>query len=86
VLIPVVVPGQYAPHMDRVLGQLDRQGRQYSTLLRFNQTTPPATRPANSVQALVGMLRVLYPNPDRHIGPDHRYRRWKRPELWFTSP
>ena len=24
------------------------------------------------MQALVGKLRLIYPNPDRHLGPDHR--------------
>ena len=32
-------------------------------LLRFNQTTPPANAPHSSVQAFVGMLRMLRPYP-----------------------
>jgi hypothetical protein len=58
--------------MGHVIGQLDHQGAQWNTLLRFNLTTPPVNPPTTSVQALVGMLRLLYPNPDRHVGPDHR--------------
>jgi hypothetical protein len=72
VLIPIVVPGQDSAHIGHVIGQLDRQGAQWKTLLSFNQPVPPVYPPHNSVQALVGMLRLLYPNPDRHIGPDHR--------------
>lgn len=72
VLIPIVVRNQAGAHMGHVIGQLDRQGEQWNTLLRFNQTTPPVNPPTTSVRALVGMLRLLYPNPDRHIGPDHR--------------
>jgi hypothetical protein len=71
-LIPIVVQTQSGPHMGHVIGQLDRQGEQWTTLLQFNQTTPPVNPPHNSVQALVGMLRLIYPNPDRHVGPDHR--------------
>jgi hypothetical protein len=72
VLIPIVVPTQAGAHIGHVIGQLDRQGEQWNTLLRFNQTTPPVNPPTTSVQALVGMLRLIYPNPDRHLGPDHR--------------
>jgi hypothetical protein len=38
------------------------------TLLRFNQTTPPANPPHSSVQAFVGMRRMLRPYPDRLAG------------------
>ena len=72
VLIPIVVPDQAGAHMGHVLGQLDRQGQHWDTILKFNQPVPPVNPPFNSVQALVGMLRMIYPNPDRHIGPDHR--------------
>jgi hypothetical protein len=44
VLIPIVVPTQAGAHIGHVIGQLDRQGEQWNTLLRFNQTTPPVTR------------------------------------------
>jgi hypothetical protein len=37
-------------------------------LLRFNQTTPPANPPHSSVQAFVGMRRMLRPYPDRLAG------------------
>jgi Substrate binding domain of ABC-type glycine betaine transport system len=72
VLIPLVVPGQDGAHIGHVIGQLDRQGQHWHTILKFNQPTPPVNPPFNSVQALVGMLRLLYPNLDRHAGPDHR--------------
>jgi hypothetical protein len=72
VLIPIVVPTQAGAQMGHVIGQLDHHGARWNTLLRFNQTTPPVNQPHNSVQAFVGMLRMLYPNPDRHVGPDHR--------------
>lgn len=72
VMIPVVVPTQAGAHMGHVIGQLDRQGEHWNTLLRFNQTKAPNNPPHNSVQALVGMLRLIYPNPDRHLGPNHR--------------
>ena len=72
VLIPIVVPTQSGAHMGHVIGQLDHQGARWSTLLRFNQTTTPVNPPTTAVQALVGILRLLYPNPDRHVGPDHR--------------
>ena len=71
-LIPVVVPSQDGPHLGHVMGQLDKQGERWNTLLRFNQTVPPVTPPTTPVQALVGMLRLLYPNPDRHTGSHHR--------------
>jgi hypothetical protein len=38
------------------------------TLLRFNQTTPPANPPHSSVQAFVGMRRMLRPYPARLAG------------------
>jgi hypothetical protein len=72
VLIPLVAPGQDAAHIGHVIGQLDRQGEQWDMILGFNQPVPPVNPPFNSVQTLVGMLRLLYPNPDRHVGPDHR--------------
>jgi hypothetical protein len=72
VLIPIVVPTQAGAHIGHVIGQLDHQGQQWSTPLQFNQATPPQNPPHNSGQALVGMLRLVYPNPDRHVGPDHR--------------
>jgi hypothetical protein len=71
-LIPIVVPHQAGAHMGHVIGQLDNQGEQWQTSLRFNQTIPPKNPPFTPLQALVGMLRLIYPNPDRHLGPDHR--------------
>jgi hypothetical protein len=72
VLIPMVTPTQVGAHMGHVLGELSEHGEKWTALLRFNQTKEPRTPPITSVQATVGMLRLLYPNPDRHIGLNHR--------------
>ncbi|GIJ06210.1 hypothetical protein Sya03_55620 [Spirilliplanes yamanashiensis] len=72
VLIPIVVPTQVGPHLGHVLGQLDRHGQLWEPGLRYNQTKPPDSSPRSPVEALVGVLRLIYPNPDRHVGPGHR--------------
>jgi hypothetical protein len=72
VLLPIVVPGQDSPHIGHVLGQLVGQAKHWDILLRFNQTTPINGPPFTPLQALVGMLRLIYPNPDRHAGPERR--------------
>lgn len=82
VLIPMVVPTQAGAHMGHVLGELGNHGDKWKLFLGFNQNKPPVNPPTSSsattntpatpVQAFVGMLRLLYPNPDRHVGPDHR--------------
>ncbi len=72
VLIPIVVPTQAGPHLGHVLGQLDRHGQLWEPGLRYNQTKPPDSSPRSPVEALVGVLRLIYPNPDRHVGPGHR--------------
>jgi hypothetical protein len=71
VLITIVVPQQTGAHVGHVVGQLDNFGDKWDVGLRFNQTDPPKNPPHNAVQALVGMLRLIYPNPDRHLG-SHR--------------
>jgi hypothetical protein len=67
----LVVPTQAGAHIGHVIRQLDRQAERWDTLIRFNQTKAPDNPPHNSMQALVGMLRLIYPNPDRHVGRDH---------------
>jgi hypothetical protein len=71
-MIPAVIARQHDPHLGKVIGQLDHQGELYDTTLKFNQTTPPVNPPTTPVQAIVGMLRLLYPNPDRHEVPARR--------------
>jgi len=65
VLIPIVVPTQDKPHLGHVLGQLDRQDARWQLLLTAQQGITP-------METLVGMLRLIYPNPDRHPGPERR--------------
>jgi hypothetical protein len=65
ILIPIIVPTQDKPHLGHVLGQLDRQGGPWELLLTTRQGIAP-------IETLVGMLRLIYPNPDRHPGPDRR--------------
>jgi hypothetical protein len=65
VLIPIVVPTQAGAHMGHILGELDHHGDRFQMGLTSKQGITP-------LQTIVGMLRLLYPNPDRHIGPDHR--------------
>ena len=65
ILVPIVVPNQVGPHMGHVVGQLDHHGDQWSLRLESNQGISP-------VETFVGMLRLLWPNPDRHVGPAHR--------------
>jgi hypothetical protein len=64
-LIPIVVPTQDKPHLGHVLGQLDRQDGHWQLLLTTQQGITP-------IETLVGMLRLIYPNPDRHPGPERR--------------
>jgi hypothetical protein len=72
ILIPIVVPTQAGAHIGHVIGELDHHGLHWDLLLRFNQTSPPINPPTSPVQAMVGMLRLLHPNPDRHVGRDRR--------------
>ena len=65
VAIPAVVPKQDKAQIGHVIGQLDRQGDGWKMLLSTTQG------PTN-IEVLVGMLRLLWPNPDRHTGQDRR--------------
>jgi hypothetical protein len=61
ILIPIVVPNQDKPQLGHVIGQLTRQGHMYS--LRLGE---------HGVEPLVGMLRLIWPNPDRHGNAEQR--------------
>lgn len=65
ILIPVVVPNQAKPTLGHVVSHLATQGRLWKLLL-------PGADDRYSVEPLVGMLRLLWPNPDRHGSPEHR--------------
>jgi hypothetical protein len=65
VLIPIVVPNQHQPQLGHVLGQLKNQGQQYDLVLQPQQGLSP-------VETLLGMLQLMWPNPDRHSGSQHR--------------
>lgn len=72
ILLPIVVPNQDQAKIGQVVGDLGSKGDKWDVGLLFNQPDPPKTAPLQPVEALVGMLRLVYPNPDRHVGPDHR--------------
>ncbi|MBA2313211.1 MAG: hypothetical protein H0V97_10495 [Actinobacteria bacterium] len=60
-LVPVVVPDQAQPHLGHVVGQLDSQPERWRLLL------------GHDVRPLLSMLRLLWPNPDRHGSPNERH-------------
>ncbi|WP_206752042.1 hypothetical protein [Kribbella antiqua] len=72
ILLPIVIPAQDQAKIGQVLGELGSKGQQWDVGLQFNADAPPRTPPVEPVEALVGMLRLLYPNPDRHSGASHR--------------
>jgi hypothetical protein len=59
VLIPIVVPKQDKPTLGHVVSHLDRQGHLWKLLL-------PGPNDDYSIEPLVAMLRLVWPNPDRH--------------------
>ena len=65
VLIPVVVPTQDRPTLGHVVGHLDNQSHLWNMSL-------PGPNNTYGVEPLVAMLRLLWPNPDRHASPLHR--------------
>ena len=67
VLIPVVVPQQDKPQLGHVLGALDRQGHLWRLGL-------PGADESHSVGPPVCLLRLLWPNPDRHGGDSEHSR------------
>jgi len=64
-LIPVVVPKQAAAQLGHVVGHLDRQGDKFDFVLSTQQGP-------TSMEVLGGLLRLLWPNPDRHGGDASR--------------
>jgi hypothetical protein len=64
-IIPVVCPKQNKPTLGHALGELDRQRDHWRLRL-------PGPDGAHGVEPLVGMLRLLWPNPDRHGSADRR--------------
>lgn len=58
--IPIVCPRQAKPTLGHVLGALDGQGD------RWRLALPDEAGDPRAVQVLVEMLRLIWPNPDRH--------------------
>jgi hypothetical protein len=65
VLIPVVVPNQAKATMGHLLGQLRRPENGWRLVL-------PGADGDHGVAPLVGMLGLLWPNPDRHASGERR--------------
>ena len=65
ILIPIVVPNQAKPTLGHVVSHLHSQGHLW-------QLSLPGPNEDYSVEPLVAMLRLLWPNPDRHGSPQHR--------------
>lgn len=65
ILIPVVVPAQAKPHLGHVLGRLRSQKDSWRLAL-------PGAKNDYSIEALIGMLDLIWPNPDRHASEGGR--------------
>ncbi len=65
VLVPAVCPNKAKANLGGVIGDLDKQGHLWKLCL-------PGHDSASSVAPLVGMLRLIWPNPDRHGGAERR--------------
>ncbi|MEV0581292.1 hypothetical protein [Nonomuraea sp. NPDC050310] len=65
VLIPLVVPNQNQPQFGHALGQLKGQGGAW----RFEI---PGPQQGHEVEPLVEILKLLWPNPDRHANGQGR--------------
>jgi len=72
ILLPTIVPKQDQAKIGQVVGELASSGDKWDVGMLFNQSGSPRTPPTAPVEALLGMLRLIYPNPDRHTGSDHR--------------
>ncbi|MDQ4142671.1 MAG: hypothetical protein M3198_02840 [Actinomycetota bacterium] len=64
-LAPVVVPRQHKPQLGHVLGELRKTA--------LWQLELPGLEGSHSVEPVVAMLELLWPNPDRH-GSSHERR------------
>lgn len=64
-VVPLVVPSQANPQFGHALGQLRSQGERWRFVL-------PGPDGAHDVGSLVSMLRLLWPNPDRHVSGAQR--------------
>jgi hypothetical protein len=64
VLIPVVTPKKAKANLGDVVGSLNGQGSLWKLVLHGHDDT-------QSVAPLVTMLRLMWPNPDRHGGGDN---------------
>ena len=65
VLIPIVTPKMAKATLSDVLGSLDKQGFLWQLVLHGHDDS-------RSVAPLVAMLRLIWPNPDRHGGGKSR--------------
>jgi hypothetical protein len=65
VLIPVVTPNKAKANLGDVVGSLGSQGSLWKLVLHGHDDT-------QSVAPLVAMLRLMWPNPDRHGGGNSR--------------
>ena len=78
-LIPVVVPNMDRPTLGNVLGQLSNQPQLWKIGV-------PGPNDDYGIEPLVGMLRLLWPNPDRHGYPAKgRTPTLAGPAPWCTS-
>jgi hypothetical protein len=67
-LKPIVVPNNASATLGHIVGEIRSNPSRVTLGLTDNGLTHQ-TRPA---ETLLGMLRLVWPNPDRHQGPDHR--------------
>jgi hypothetical protein len=65
VLIPVVTPNKAKATLGDVVGSLNSQGSRWQLVL-------PGHDDSRSVDPLVAMLRLMWPNPDRHVSGTSR--------------
>jgi hypothetical protein len=65
ILIPIVVPAKGKATLSDVVGMLDNQGSRWKLSLHGHDDS-------QSVAPLVSMLRLMWPNPDRHGGENSR--------------
>ncbi|MEV6755818.1 hypothetical protein [Streptomyces sp. NPDC051214] len=65
VLIPVIVPKQEKSQLGHVVGSLKSQGERWQFVL-------PGVGMDNSIQPVLQILGILWPNPDRHANEGRR--------------